>query len=81
MLLADRKFAFEEHLSKQGLCLARKSPSILQINLGKLCNLACVHCHVNAGPGRKEIMDPATFDRVDCSLAFDRDSRPYGRRS
>jgi|TARA_B110000495_G_scaffold180243_1_gene174198 radical SAM/Cys-rich protein len=64
MLLADRKFAFEEHLSKQGLCLARKSPSILQINLGKLCNLACVHCHVNAGPGRKEIMDPATFDRV-----------------
>ena len=64
MLVADRKFAFEEHLSKQGLCLARKSPSILQINLGKLCNLACVHCHVNAGPGRKEIMDPATFDRV-----------------
>ena len=30
--------------------------SVLQINLGKLCNLQCKHCHVNAGPDRKEIM-------------------------
>lgn len=64
MLLVDRKFAFEERLSEEGLCLARKAPSILQINLGKLCNLACSHCHVNAGPGRKEIMDRATIDRM-----------------
>ncbi len=29
---------------------------ILQINLGKLCNMSCVHCHVDAGPDRREIM-------------------------
>lgn len=29
---------------------------VLQINLGKLCNLACKHCHVEAGPNRTEIM-------------------------
>ena len=37
---------------------------MLQVNLGKLCNLACVHCHVNAGPKRKEIMTRETVDRV-----------------
>ncbi len=37
---------------------------MLQVNLGKLCNLACVHCHVNAGPKRKEIMTRGTVDRV-----------------
>jgi len=29
---------------------------ILQINLGRLCNMSCAHCHVDAGPDRKEIM-------------------------
>ena len=33
----------------------------LQLNLGYLCNLACVHCHVAAGPTRKELMDRATM--------------------
>ena len=28
----------------------------LQVNLGYLCNQSCLHCHVNAGPKRKEIM-------------------------
>jgi radical SAM/Cys-rich protein len=37
---------------------------VLQVNVGKLCNLTCVHCHVNAGPKRKEIMSRATIDRV-----------------
>ncbi len=36
----------------------------MQINLGKLCNLTCTHCHVNAGPKRKEIMTRETIDRV-----------------
>jgi radical SAM/Cys-rich protein len=36
----------------------------LQVNLGKLCNQACHHCHVEAGPGRKEIMAAATAERV-----------------
>ena len=34
------------------------------MNVGKLCNLTCVHCHVNAGPKRKEIMSRATIDRI-----------------
>ncbi len=37
---------------------------MLQLNLGKLCNITCSHCHVNAGPGRKEIMNRETIDRV-----------------
>jgi len=36
----------------------------LQVNLGYLCNLSCVHCHVNAGPRRTELMDLATIDLV-----------------
>ena len=34
----------------------------LQLNLGYLCNLACLHCHVAAGPTRKELMDRATME-------------------
>lgn len=36
----------------------------MQINVGKLCNITCVHCHVNAGPGRKEIMTRGTVDQI-----------------
>jgi len=36
----------------------------LQVNLGYLCNLSCVHCHVNAGPRRTELMDKANIDLV-----------------
>ncbi len=39
----------------------------LQVNLGYRCNQSCVHCHVNAGPRRKEIMDESTVEAV---LAF-----------
>lgn len=34
----------------------------LQLNLGYLCNIACVHCHVAAGPTRKELMDRSTME-------------------
>ena len=34
----------------------------LQMNLGYLCNLACLHCHVAAGPTRKELMDRETME-------------------
>jgi radical SAM/Cys-rich protein len=37
---------------------------ILQVNLGYLCNLSCVHCHVNAGPKRSELMTRSTIDDV-----------------
>ncbi|MCP3867338.1 MAG: radical SAM/Cys-rich domain protein [Gammaproteobacteria bacterium] len=36
----------------------------LQVNLGYLCNQTCKHCHVNAGPNRKELMERKTVDQV-----------------
>jgi radical SAM/Cys-rich protein len=48
---------FDEQLMHSGIGELRPlSPSILQINLGKMCNQACKHCHVDAGPDRTEIM-------------------------
>ena len=55
---------FDTELSRHGLPLRRTRPRVLQINVGKLCNLTCMHCHVNAGPGRKEIMTRETVDRI-----------------
>jgi len=36
----------------------------LQLNLGRYCNLACVHCHVESSPKRTEVMTPAVVERV-----------------
>src|SRR5262249_5589159 len=55
---------FAERLALGDLLLRRGRPEILQVNMGKLCNLTCVHCHVNAGRKRKEIMTRATVDRI-----------------
>lgn len=56
--------SFPATLQNHGLTLRRGTTEILQINTGKLCNLTCVHCHVNAGPKRKEIITRATIDRI-----------------
>lgn len=40
----------------------RDQLEILQVNLGYKCNLSCVHCHVNAGPSRTEMMDRETVE-------------------
>src|SRR5437667_10632823 len=55
---------FAQRLAERSLSLRRRRPEILQVNMGKLCNLTCVHCHVNAGPKRKEIMTRETVDRI-----------------
>jgi radical SAM/Cys-rich protein len=55
---------FAQKLEEHSMSLRRGRPEILQVNVGKLCNLTCVHCHVNAGPKRKEIMTHETIDRV-----------------
>ena len=55
---------FERTLHSAGCALHREFPEILQLNVGKLCNLTCTHCHVNAGPGRREIMTGETVDRI-----------------
>lgn len=41
--------------------IRRERVETLQLNLGYLCNLSCIHCHVNAGPRRKELMDRDTM--------------------
>ncbi len=42
--------------------IRRRSLDTLQMNLGYLCNIACTHCHVSAGPNRTELMDRATME-------------------
>ncbi len=42
--------------------IRRQSLDTLQVNLGYLCNQSCVHCHVNAGPTRTELMSRETID-------------------
>jgi radical SAM/Cys-rich protein len=55
---------FAAYLTKHRTPLRRARPEVLQLNVGKLCNLTCAHCHVNAGPARKEIISAETVDRV-----------------
>ena len=55
---------FARRLREHGLPLRHTRTEVLQINVGKLCNLTCIHCHVNAGPKRKEIMTRGTMDQV-----------------
>lgn len=56
---------FGPYLADRGLeRLRRAELSTLQVNVGKLCNQACHHCHVEAGPKRTEIMTEATADRL-----------------
>ncbi|MBC7918571.1 MAG: arsenosugar biosynthesis radical SAM protein ArsS [Rhodoferax sp.] len=44
--------------------LRRAQVTTLQVNLGYKCNQSCLHCHVNAGPNRTEMMDKATIEQV-----------------
>lgn len=44
--------------------IARKPLEILQVNLGYLCNQSCLHCHVNAGPTRKELMSAENIEHI-----------------
>ncbi len=55
---------FSDRLTAEGREVRRTRPEILQVNVGKLCNLTCTHCHVDAGPKRKEIMTRETIDRI-----------------
>ncbi len=54
---------FEQTLAATNLSLHPLSIETMQVNLGKLCNQACKHCHVDAGPKRTEMMDKKAIDR------------------
>ncbi len=64
--IVDAKFpSFSDKLSVIGHQPLKVKPvEIFQLNIGKLCNQTCAHCHVDAGPDRKEEnMDRATLER------------------
>lgn len=55
---------FNRKLQEHKIHLKRQTIETLQINVGKLCNQACHHCHVEAGPTRTENMTEKTVDRI-----------------
>ena len=55
---------FRQTLNRHALKLERGQATTLQINLGFLCNQECRHCHLSAGPGRKENMNSKTADMI-----------------
>ena len=77
---------FDESVERAGQWPLRSEEiEIFQINVGKLCNMTCRHCHVDAGPDRTaEMMSRETVDL--CLAALDQteaktvDIRPFGLR-
>ena len=62
---AGSPISFDDALHRAGLStLTRAAPSWLQLNLGRKCNQACRHCHVDASPARTERMSEEHIDRV-----------------
>ena len=65
-----REGDFDRHVEKAGLGPLRSTGiEIFQINVGKLCNQTCAHCHVDAGPTRPEVMTRETAERCMAVLA------------
>ncbi|GFO56890.1 radical SAM/Cys-rich domain protein [Geomonas sp. Red276] len=55
---------FQEALKRNGLQLTRESTRTLQVNVGLACGLSCAHCHLEAGPNRREVMERETMEEV-----------------
>ena len=55
---------FDSKLAEHGLSLKRGRLETLQINIGRQCNQACRHCHVDAAPWRTETIDETTAHRI-----------------
>jgi radical SAM/Cys-rich protein len=61
---------FESALADSGLFpLTSTGIHVLQVNVGKLCNQTCRHCHVDAGPDRREVMTHETMQLCLAALA------------
>ena len=62
---------FKDRLHSLGFYpLKSTGVEILQVNIGKMCNQTCKHCHVDAGPDRKEIMTRETMEMVIKAASF-----------
>lgn len=55
---------FKKELERHNLQLTRAETTALQVNVGLACDLACRHCHLEAGPARTEMMDEETVSAV-----------------
>jgi radical SAM/Cys-rich protein len=64
VLAGGRQPTFEQMIAQSGQSPLRAAGiAVLQVNVGKLCNQTCRHCHVDAGPERREIMSRETMGR------------------
>lgn len=63
-VLRGRLNEFDNRLQRENYSLRKSKINVIQVNVGKLCNQACVHCHVDAGPARREIMSRETVEAV-----------------
>jgi radical SAM/Cys-rich protein len=59
----NNSHSFGQVLETNGLALTRLATETLQLNITKLCNQACTHCHVDSSPRRKEMMSDAVMSR------------------
>jgi radical SAM/Cys-rich protein len=55
---APSKYDFEARLRRDGIELPPRSIDTLQVNITKMCNQVCRHCHVDASPSRREMLSP-----------------------
>src|SRR5258705_4248440 len=63
-LAVNSSVGFDENLVAHGIELQPATVDTLQVNVGKLCNQACKHCHADASPTRTEIMTRKTAEAV-----------------
>ncbi len=59
----ELKYNFSKTLADRKITVSPKTIETLQLNVTRLCNQACLHCHVDASPKRKEHMDLRTINR------------------
>ena len=57
------RYDFDARLKRQGMELPPLAVDTLQVNITKLCNQQCRHCHVDASPARREMMSAEGMDR------------------
>ena len=63
-VVAPSKYNFDGQLAARGIDLAPLSVETLQVNLTKLCNQACRHCHVDSSPARTEKLSRAGVEKL-----------------
>jgi radical SAM/Cys-rich protein len=55
---------FADKIHSSGSDFKRRAVDVLQVNMGRYCNLACIHCHVESGPTRTEMMSRGNVEAV-----------------